>query len=91
MSDWNPGAYRRFECVAGLDAELGKRGNADLLVLVDGKEQKISDGKPRTLASGPLHVRVDVKGAKTLTLMVKWAEGGNVGDHVDWCDARLIR
>jgi hypothetical protein len=85
------GAYRRFESLVGLDAQLGARGSADVHVLVDGQERKIGDGKPLTLASGPLHVRVDVKGAKALTFVVKWGEGGNVGDHVDWCEARLIR
>lgn len=84
------GKYQRFETVVGLDARLGKRGSVELRVLVDGKEQKVGDGKPLTVESGPWRLRIDVKGAKEISLIVLWGEGGNVGDHVDWGDARLI-
>ncbi len=84
------GGYRRFESTVGLDARLGARGSVELRVLVDGKEQQMGEGKALTVENGPRRLKMDVTGAKTLTLIVNWGEGGNVGDHVDWCDARLI-
>ena len=75
-----------------LDARHGTRGSVELQVLVDGKEQKIGDGKPRTYENGPWRVKVDVARAEELTrLKVLWGEGGNVGVFVNWCDAWLIR
>jgi len=84
------GKFDRFECLVGLDAQLGQRGSAEIHVLVDGKERKIGDGKALTLEAGPWPLSLDVKGARQLTLSVHWGEGGNVGDFVNWCDARLI-
>jgi hypothetical protein len=84
------GKYSRFEAVVGLDARLGKRGSVNVFVMVDGKEHKFNDGKPLTFESHALPVQINVKGANELTLVVKWGQGGNVGDHVNWCDARLI-
>ncbi len=85
------GQYTRFECVAGLDPHLGTRGTVQLQALVDGKSQKIGDDKPLTVDNGPWRVKIDVTGAKELTLKVLWGDGGDVGDYVNWCDARLIR
>ena len=60
-------------------------------VLVDGKEQDL--GLKRDLRHGdvPLAVHVDIKGGRELTLLVDFGEGGDVGDHVNWVDVRLIR
>jgi len=85
------GQYTRFESVVGLDARLGTRGSVELQALVDGKLQKIGNDKPLTVDNGPWHIKVDVNGAKELTLKILWGDGGNVGDYVNWCDARLIR
>jgi NPCBM/NEW2 domain len=84
------GKYRRFEALAGLDAQLGKRGNFEIRIIVDGKEQKVDGAKSLTRESGPMAIDLDVSGGKELTLIVGWGEGGNVGDYVNWCDARLI-
>ncbi len=84
------GKYRRFEALVGLDAQLGKRGNVEIRIIVDGKEQKVDGAKSLTRESGPMAIDLDVSGGKELTLIVGWGEGGNVGDYVNWCDARLI-
>jgi hypothetical protein len=84
------GKYERFESTVGLDARLGKRGSAEIRVRVDGKEHRINDGKALTAEGRPFQVSIDVKGAKELALIVLRGDGGNVSDHVNWCDARLI-
>jgi hypothetical protein len=81
------GKYKRFEALVGLDAHLGKHGSAEVSVRIDGKEQKIGTLTPE---GGPRPVGIDVSGAKELTLVVGWGAGGNVGDYVNWCDARLV-
>jgi hypothetical protein len=57
-------------------------------VLVDGHERFASP----ILRGGdaPVPVSVDVRGAKKLELMVDYADRGDVLDHADWLDARLV-
>jgi len=82
--------YRRFEALAGLDAKSGVRGDAILVVLVDGKEQTLPLAGKLTLASGSIVVRVDLTQAKELTIVVKQGNGGTVQDHVNLVEARLV-
>jgi hypothetical protein len=81
------GKYRRFEAVVGLDPVTGRRGVAEVRVLVDGR-----DALTTTLTAGmdPIPVAVVVAKAKELTLMVDYGPGGDVQDDVNWGDARLI-
>jgi hypothetical protein len=88
------GGYRRFESVVGLDEQTGRRGRVRIQVLVDGRPQALGWDKELTLADGPRAVRVDLTGARELTLVVAFRDGGrgpDAQDHVNWGDARLIR
>jgi hypothetical protein len=83
------GKYRRFEAWVGLDGQAGVSGRAVVRVVIDGKPSEIG-GKEITGRGLPLPVRLDVRGAKELTLVVEFARSGDVRAHVDWADARLI-
>ncbi|MDB5308023.1 MAG: hypothetical protein JWO38_2225 [Gemmataceae bacterium] len=83
------GKYRRFESLVGLDAASGGRGRAVVHILVDGKEQDLPDLQKLT-ARPAVPVRVDVRGAKELTLVVDFGPAGDVQADVDWGDARLV-
>ena len=85
------GRYERFEALVGLDEATGAEGSARVQVLVDGKRQKLGSSGDLTRRSGPLAVRVDVSGAKQLTLGTDFGERGDVQTDVDWVDARLIK
>jgi hypothetical protein len=83
------GKYRRFEAEVGIDPEGGGRGRASVRVLVDGKERELP--APANLVAGTAApVRVDVRGAKELTLVVDYGPAGGVLAEVNWGDARLI-
>lgn len=82
------GKYRRFEALVGLDPATGDRGRAKVRVLVDGKEQTLAGGG--AVAGTPVAVRVDVAGAKELTLKVDFGPAGGVRADVNWADARLV-
>lgn len=84
------GKYRRFETLVGLDATFGVRGSAVLVVQMDGKEQSLPDNGRLTGATGPLDLKIDVTGAKELTIVVRRGPGGNVQDHVNLAEARLV-
>lgn len=83
------GKYSRFESLVGLDAATGKRGRADVRIKLDGKEVDLPALK--ALAAGPaVAVRVDVRGAKELTLVIDFGPSGDVQADVDWAAARLV-
>jgi hypothetical protein len=83
------GQYQSFEALVGLDVRSGKEGSVRVQVMVDGALQPIGGelqgGDPARA------VRVRVAGAKQITLAVLFGRHGDVQDHVDWADARLIK
>jgi hypothetical protein len=85
------GSYRWFEAVVGLDEKTGGEGNVAVQILVDGRPSDLPGAKELTALSTPLRVRVPVTGARELTLVVLFGRHGDVQDHVDWADARLIK
>ncbi len=82
-------AAKRFEAEIGIDDSTNGQGSVQFRVLVDGQEKYASPivrgGNP------PVPVSVDVTDAKTLELVVDYADHGDVLDHADWLDARLIK
>lgn len=83
------GKYRRFEAMVGIDVRAERPGRAAVKLVVDGKEQPRPELTP--LGPGPaVPVRVDVRGAKELKLVVDFAPDGDPGADVSWGDARLV-
>jgi hypothetical protein len=85
------GRYRRFEADVGLDERTGKRGRVRVGVQIDGKARDLGRAAELTATDRPLRVRLDVRGARTLTLVVRFGRFGDVQGHVNWGDARLVR
>lgn len=83
--------YKRFEAVVGLNTRLGKHGSVQIQIHVDGKDVTPDALRTLTGSNRSVHVVVSVEKAKSLVLVVEMGTGGNVNDHVDWGDARLIR
>lgn len=84
------GKFRRFHATIGIDDEAAGKGSAVFEVLLDGKSAYQSD--VLTGASPPVVLdRLDISGAKTLTLRIDYATLGDIQDHADWCDALLIK
>ena len=85
------GRYQRFEAVVGLDPVAGKLGQAAVTVSVDGKPARLPRLRTLTADQFAEAITVNVTGAKVLELLIDYGEGGDVQDHVNWGDARLIR
>ncbi len=83
------GKYRTFSSTVGVDRVSGRKGNVDVRILLDGREQTIAGLKGLT-ADAAVAVRLDVNGAKELTLIVEYGAGGDVQDDVNWADAKLV-
>jgi hypothetical protein len=82
------GTTTRFEAEVGIDDSTGGRGSVQFRVLVDGRE-KFASPIVRG-GDAPLSVSVDVTGGEKLELVVDHADRGDVLDHADWLNARLV-
>jgi hypothetical protein len=84
------GKYRAFHADVGLDDTTVGAGTAACAVEVDG--QRVFEDPELSRQKGARRLPIlDVRGAKRLTLIVDFGELGDSQDHVDWCDAVLLR
>jgi alpha-galactosidase len=77
----------RFAAVVGVDDEAEEMGTSTFEVWVDGKKAATSGTLSRTDA--PFHLSADLRGAKTLRLVVRDEVNETHWAHADWCDARI--
>ena len=82
-------SFTSFVARVGIDDALGRRGKATVRVIGNGR--KLYEGK--VVGDGePLEVVVSILGIKTLTLETDYGDDGtDLGDHVDWAEARLVK
>ena len=81
---------RWFEAIVGIDAFAGPRGAARIQVEVDGRAIP-ETAKLVKAGEMPVVLRVDLRGGKTLSLIVDFGPLGDVQSHTIWADARIIR
>ena len=83
------GKYEAFCALAALDDEARGEGNVDMAVFVDGKkswEKKGVTGQDRET-----FLRVDLRGAKKMSLLVDFGKKLHILDRAVWADAFLIK
>jgi hypothetical protein len=80
---------KRLQALVGVDDRAGPLGSVVFRVVVDGAERFASP--PMSVRDTPRAVDVDVTGAKSLVLITDFGERGEVRDHADWAEVRLIR
>jgi len=86
------GKYKRFEAAAGVCDSVAPGGKTAFKVLVDGKTRFDNTKNPLSRGKNPRKVSVDVKGAKTLALIVDFGpDGSDLGDIGGWGEARVIK
>jgi hypothetical protein len=85
--------YQRFDATVAVDDAAKGRGSVVFSAYVE-REGKWGEAyKSDTLRGGelPQAVSVDLRGAKSLTLTVDYADRGDELDYADWLDARIVR
>ncbi len=80
----------RFLVRVGLDDRAGALGGAICRVRLDSTVVWESDG-PIVVGAEPIDVDVPLGNATYLLLETDYGTRGNVRDHVDWVDPRLVR
>jgi hypothetical protein len=83
-----PEGSKRFLAVVGLDEEYGRGGDCVIVVQVDDREalRRRMRGKDAALA-----VDIEIRDGRELTLRTEPGENLDIGDHVNWYDARLLQ
>jgi len=83
-----PGRFRRFKATVGIDDRVRPRGNAVLVIRGDDQvllETTVAGTDP------PKPVDLDIGGVRRLTILVDFGEDLDVADHVDLCEARIVK
>jgi hypothetical protein len=84
------GEYQTFLATVGVDDSAEGRGSVLFRVMLDGKpawSSPLLTGKNDPVTVEP----IDVSSARVLTLIVEFGTFGDVLDHADWGDARLVK
>lgn len=83
-----PGQFQRFQATVGIDDHVRPQGNVKLVIY----------GDDRTLlettvggADAPQTVDLDLSGVRRLAILADFGEAMDVADHLDLCEARLIK
>ncbi len=83
------GRFQRFRAKVGFQLPEGELGDAAVRVLGD---EKTLFNRHSLRGDGPIEpLDLDVTGVGTLTLIVDFGRGQDVGDRVVWADPTLIR
>jgi hypothetical protein len=83
--------YQRFDSIVGIDPDRAPRGRTRVAIELDGKRTDLNAGKEITARDTPLQVRLELRGVRTLTLIVETGSFGDVQAEVNWVKARLIK
>jgi hypothetical protein len=83
-----PEAHRKLTADVGIDSRLRGRGNVVLVIKGDDKElfrRSIAGKDP------PLAMDLNIEGVRRLEILVDFGETLDVADHLNLCNARIIK
>jgi len=83
-----PGAFRRFKATVGIDDRVRPQGHVRLVLRGDDRvllDATVAGTDP------PKPVDLDLAGVRRLTILVDYGDGLDVADHLDLCDARIVK
>jgi hypothetical protein len=83
-----PARSKRFMALAGIDDNVGNLGSVQLEIAGDGR--KLYSGK-LTGADEPVALDLDLSGVRRLTILVDFGDDLDVADHLNLCDARIVK
>ncbi|MHC4177906.1 MAG: NPCBM/NEW2 domain-containing protein, partial [Planctomycetota bacterium] len=83
-----PGRFSRFQAVAGIDNAVRPRGNVRLVIHGDDRvllEATVTGADP------PQPIDLDISGVRRITILADFGEEMDVADHLDLCEARILK
>jgi hypothetical protein len=85
-----PEGFRKLHAVAGVDDSVIAPGHFVLQILGDGKvlaRHEFHGSEQR----GPVTIDLDLAGVRRISIVVDPADGQDIGDQLNLCDARLTK
>ena len=88
-----PSGWNRLEADIALDDAAGLEGSAIFKVVVEngGQWQAAYESPIVRGGDAPLPVKIDLKGVTRAALLVEYADRGDVLDHANWLNVRLVK
>jgi hypothetical protein len=83
-----PSQARRFRAIAGIDDGVADLGSVQLIVSGDGRP--LYSGK-LTGKDPPAELDLDLAGVRRLSIVVDFGDDLDVGDHLNLCEARIVK
>jgi len=85
-----PGRFSRLKAVVGIDDAVRSEriGNVDLVIRGD---DKVLLKATITCEDPPKPLDLDLTGVRRLDILVDFGANTDVGDHLDLCDARIVK
>lgn len=87
-----PEGFRWFRAIAGVDDSIVTPGNFTLVIKGDGQELLRHDFSSDSSATrSPLPLDLDVSKVRRLTILLDPADGQDIGDQLNLCEARFTK
>ena len=83
-----PSGFGRFKATVGIDDGVRPRGN--VLLVVRGDDRVLAE-LILTGVDPPKPLDLDISGVRRLVLLVDFGDDLDVADHLDLCDARIVK
>jgi len=83
-----PDRFSRFKAIAGIDDAVRPHGDVRLVLSGDDKvlfEATVTGSDP------PAQIDLDLTGVRRLTILVDFGQNMDIADHLDLCEARVIK
>jgi hypothetical protein len=80
--------YRRLQAVVGIDNRLRPAGNVVVTIFNDAQPiwQETISGK-----QDPIDLDLDIQGVQRLRILVDFGNDLDIADHLNMCDARIVK
>jgi hypothetical protein len=85
-----PAGFRWYYAVVGVDDSVLAPGRFNLVVLGDNKELARHEFMPDQKRQ-PIPLSLDVNGVRRLAIVLEPADGQDIGDQLDLCEARFTK
>jgi len=84
-----PGRFSRLKATAGIDEAVRPHGHVRLVVRAD--ENVLLEQTLTGEDEQPLAIDLDLTGARRLSILVDFGDKTDIADHLDLCEARIIK
>jgi hypothetical protein len=83
-----PAGFQRFKTLVGIDDAVRPRGHVRLVIRAD---DRVLEELTVTGVDKAIPLDLDISGAGRLAILVDFGDDLDVADHLDLCEARIVK